>query len=138
MMHGFTQFVPLRGVPLSLISIQLTRTTHDGGLTLGQMVSRVRVNAGGYRPTVDAKLEASGWNDADVDLYTTCWTKRNEPRAFSVDDRFPALTASRLAPAVPNLKVVSDLSYRVDLTHFDPIALPGALADLVSVEGEHP
>lgn len=137
MMHGFTQLVPLRGVPLSLVSIQLTRTNHEGGLTLGQMVSRVRAKAGGYRPTVDAKLEALGWDDADVELYSAFWTKRNDPRAFDVDERFPALTAARLAPAVPNFAVVSELSYRVDLTHFGPGALPGVLAGLVSVDEEH-
>ncbi|MEU0091824.1 PD-(D/E)XK motif protein [Kribbella sp. NPDC006257] len=137
MMHGFTQLIPVRGVPLSLISIQLTRTNHERGLTLGQMISGIRAKAGGYRPKVDAKLEALGWDDADVELYSTSWTKRNEPRAFLVDEQFPALTASRLAGGVPNFKMVSDLSYRVDLTYFHPSALPGALAGLVTVDEEH-
>ncbi len=133
MMHGFTQLVPLRGVPLSLISIQLTRGSNVDGQTLGQLVSRVRAKSDGYRSKLDVGLEAWGWDDADVELYNTFWTKRNEPRAFDVDERFPALTAARLAPAIPNFNVVSDLTYRVDLTHFTPGALPGALADLVTV-----
>jgi len=136
MIHGLTQLVPLRDISLSLISIQLTRTHHEGGLTLGQMVSGVRAKAGGHRPTVDARLEALGWNDVDLDLYTTFWCMRNQPRAFSVDETFPALIASRLAPVVPNFEVVSDISYRVDLTNFDPHALPGVLAGLVSVDEE--
>jgi hypothetical protein len=136
MMHGFMQLVPLRGLPLSVISIQLTRSNHEGGLTLGQMVSSVRAKSGGHRPKVDAGLESFGWDDADVELYTTFWTKRNEPRAFDVDERFPALTAARLTKVIPNLKVVTDLSYRVDLTHFTPSALLGPLADLVTVEEE--
>ncbi len=137
MMHGFTQLVPLRGVPLSLISIQLTRSSHVDGQTLGRLVSRVRAKAGGYRSKLDASLEAWGWDDADVELYNTFWTKRHEPLAFDVDERFPALTAARLAPAIPNFDVVSDLSYRVDLTHFIAGALPGALADLVTVTEEN-
>lgn len=137
MMHGFTQLVPLRNIPLSVISIQLTRTNHEGGLTLGQIVAGVRAKSGGHRPKVDAALEASGWDDADVELYNTFWTKRNEPRAFDVDQRFPALTAARLTKIIPNLKVVTDLSYRVDLTHFTANALPGPLAELVTLQEEH-
>lgn len=136
MMHGFTQLVPRRGVPLSVISIQLTRSNHDAGLTLQQMVSRIRARSGGYRPKVDAALESSGWDDVDADLYTTFWAKRTEPRAFDVDDRFPALTGARLTKVVPNLPAVADLSYRVDFTHLTPGAVPGPLADLVIQQEE--
>jgi hypothetical protein len=136
-MHGFTQLEPLRGVPLSLISIQLTRSNHEGGLTLGHMVSRVRAKAGGHRPTIDASLEALGWRDADAELYTTFWTQRTEPRAFQVDGRFPAITAARLAAVVPNVKVVSNLAYTIDLTYFTPAHLPEPLADLVAVDAEY-
>ena len=37
--HGLDQLVPLRGVPLSLLSIQLTRSSPDGGRTLPQVVA---------------------------------------------------------------------------------------------------
>ncbi|WP_457188665.1 PD-(D/E)XK motif protein [Nocardioides sp. P5_E3] len=131
MMHGFMQLVPLRGIPLSLVSVQLTRSNHDGGRTLSQMVAQLRARSGGHRPKVDAALEAWGWKDEDAELYTTFWTKRNEPRAYDVDDRFPALTLDRLSQVIPNLKVVSDLSYRVDVTHFQNHTLPGPLAGLV-------
>ncbi|MFI6827894.1 PD-(D/E)XK motif protein [Kribbella sp. NPDC050241] len=138
MMHGITQLEPLRGIPLKLISIQLTRSNHEGGLTLGQLISRVRVKAGGYRPMVDASLEALGWDDTDVKLYKTFWTQRNDPRAYDVDERFPALTADRLAAAIPNFPAVSNLSYAVDLTHFKPTDLPEPLAALVTIDAEHP
>jgi hypothetical protein len=131
MMHGFMQLVPLRGVALSLISIQLTRSNHEGGRTLSQMVSQLRGMAGGYRPQVDDALDVWGWKDEDAELYTTFWTKRNTPRAYNVDDRFPALTLDRLIPVITNMKVVSDLSYRVDVTHFPNHTLPGPLAGLV-------
>lgn len=131
MMHGFTQLVPLRGVPLSLVSVQLTRSNQDGGRTLSQLVSQLRAKSGGYTPKVDHALDAVGWNDDDAELYTTFWAKRNEPRAYEVDGRFPALTLDRLTQAVPNMMAVSDLSYRVDLTSFVHQNLPGALAGLV-------
>ena len=135
-MHGFTQLVPLRDVPLSLISIQLTRSNHEGGRTLWQMVSQLRAKCGGHRPRVDVALEAWGWRDEDAELYTTYWTKRNEPRAYDVEDRFPALTLGRLVQVIPNMEVVSDLSYRVDVTHFAHHTLPGPLAGLVEVPKE--
>lgn len=137
MMHGLMQLLPLRGVPLAVISIQLTRSNHEGGRTLGQMVSAVRAASGGHRPKVDARLEACGWDDADVELYTTFWAKRSELRAYAVDEQFPALTAARLTHVIPNLKVITDVSYRVNLTDFTPSTLPGTLADLVTQQEEH-
>lgn len=131
MMHGFTQLIPLRGVPLRLVSIQLTRSNVEGGRTLSQLVSQIRAKSGGHRPKVDSALEAVGWNDDDAELYSTFWAKRNEPRAFDVGEQFPALTLARLTQVVPNIGVVSDLSYRVDVTHFRNTPLPGALAGLV-------
>jgi len=131
MMHGFTQLVPLRGVRLSLVSIQLTRSNSQGGRTLAQLVSHVRGKAGGHRPKIDDALEAVGWRDDEVDLYSTFWALRNEPRAYDIDERFPALTLVRLAQVIPSIKVVSDLSYRVDVTHFQNHDLPGPLAGLV-------
>lgn len=131
MMHGFTQLVPLRGVPLSLVSIQLTRSNIDGGRTLSQLVSQIRAKSGGHRPKVDDCLEALGWRDEDAELYSTFWAKRSEFRAYDVDDRFPALTLDRLGQVVPDIMVVSDLSYRVNVTQFQNHTLPGTLAGLV-------
>ena len=107
MMHGFTQLVPLRGVPLSLVSIQLTRSNSEGGRTLSQLVSHIRAKSGGHRPKVDDALEAVGWKDDDAELYSTFWATRNELRAYDVDERFPAFTLDRLTQVIPNIKVVS-------------------------------
>ena len=136
-MHGFTQLLPLRGVPLNLVSIQLTRTSSDSGRTLARLVSDVRSLAKGHRPRVDDCLEASGWQDDDASLYTTVWTKRSDHRAYAVDDAFPALTLARLTQAVPRVQSVSDLSYRVDVTPFAHTWLPGPLAGLVESPGDH-
>lgn len=135
-MHGFTQLVPLRGIPLSLVSIQLTRCGPGVGRTLTQLVSQIRSRSGGSRPKIDARLEVSGWRD-DVDaLYSTAWTLRSQPHAYQVDDRFPAITLDRLSQSIPNLRVVSDLSYRVDLSSFTACPLPGLLAGLVALGEE--
>lgn len=135
-MHGFTQLVPVRGVPLSVVSIQLTRSGPGGGRRLTELISEIRAQSGGHRPDIDARLEAVGWDDDTAELYATAWTLRSQPCAYDVDDRFPAMTLARLSQVVPNLKVVSDLSYRVDLTTFEPCPLPGPLAGLVAVEEE--
>ena len=131
MMHGVTQLVPLHGVPLSLISIQLTRSSPSGGRTLARLVAQLRAAAGGHRPRVDDALDAWGWKDEDADLYTSNWARRTAPRAYAVTEPFPALTLARLVQVVPNLNLVSDLSYRVDLSQFTSSTLPGPLADLV-------
>lgn len=131
MINGFTQLVPLRGVPLSLVSIQLTRSDAESGRTLSQLASHVREKAGGHRPKLDDALEAVGWKDDDAELYSTFWAKRNTPRAYDVGERFPALTLERLTQVVPNISVMSDLSYRVNVTQFENHTLPGALAGLV-------
>ena len=69
MIHGFMQLVPLRGVPLSLVSIQLTRSNQAGGRTLPQIVSQVRHESGGYRPKLDNALNFLGWKDDEAELY---------------------------------------------------------------------
>ena len=131
MMHGLMQLVPLRGVPLSLISLQLTRSNHEGGRTLPEIISQLRAEVEGHRPKVDGALAAWGWKDEDAELYTTFWAKRSEARAYDIDDHFPAFTLERLAPVIPNMKVVSDVSYRIDVSHFENQTLPGSLAGLV-------
>lgn len=133
--HGFTQLVPLRGVPLSLLSVQLTRSHPASSRSLTQVIKSVRAMAGGHRPALDRALDATGWRDEDADLYRTSWTKRSQPRAYRIDDRFPALTRERLERVVPNLRAVSDPSYRIDVTHFAHHHLPGPLAGLVKASG---
>ena len=129
--HGLDQLVPLRGVPLSLLSIQLTRTAPDGGRTLPQVVARVRRLAGGHQVAVDAMLTSFGWQDDDTDLYSTFWTLRSQPRAYHVKGDFPAMTPDLVGPVVPNFALLSEVSYRVDLTDLPYDALPGPIGGFV-------
>ncbi len=129
--HGLDQLVPLRGVPLSLLSVQLTRSSPDGGRTLPQVAANVRKIAGGHQVGVDAMLSSFGWQNEDADLYTTFWALRSEPRAYDVKNDFPAMTPDLVAPVVPNFALLSDVSYRVDLTDLHHDALPDPIGGFV-------
>lgn len=121
---GTQQLQPLRGVPLWLVSIQVTPTTPDAGRTLVDMVGAVRRLSAQYRPRIDELLAGMGWRDSDADLYSSHLTLRSAPRAYLVDDDFPALTDSRLGAAVPQAELISDVKYRVDVTQLAHAAPP--------------
>ena len=129
--NGLDQLVPLRGVPLSLLSIQFTRTSPTGGRTLPQVVAYVRKIAGGHQVAVDTMLSSFGWQDDDADLYPTFWALRSQPRAFEVKGDFPAMTPDLVGPVVPNFALLSEVSYRVDLTDLHYDALPDPISGFV-------
>src|SRR5664279_2961784 len=101
MIGNLQQLDHLRGVPLWLISIQMTRSSGSGGRTLTQHVHTVRTLSGDAVIGIDDRLAAVGWNDDDCNLFTTVWTLRNTPRCYEVDESFPALTQERVARVVP-------------------------------------
>jgi len=125
------QLAPLQGIPLWLMSIQITVSSGDLGRTLPRLVAAVRLAVGGHRAALDARLRACGWMDDEGDLYTTVWAYRTTPRAFLVHKGFPAITQRRLAQVVPQVELVSDVSYRVDVTDMDPGSPPSPLAGFV-------
>jgi hypothetical protein len=128
---GLAQLVPVPNVPLSLLSIQLTRSTASGARSLPELVAQVRQMAAGHSVRVDAMLTLAGWTAEDADLYDIRWTLRAVPCAYRVKGAFPALTPNRLAPVVPNFALVSDVSYKVDLTNLGDDGLPGGFAGFV-------
>ena len=105
MMNGLTQLVPLQGVPLSLLSVQLTRSTHerwshpvtDRGAGRArslaatsadrQMLDSVRLG----RTRTPSSTRPSGPSEP-------------QPRAYEVDDAFPAMTPDRVGPVSPELR----------------------------------
>lgn len=133
--NGLTQLVPLHGVPLNVISIQVTRAAPTGGRTLPSLVGDVRHAVGGHSVAIDQRLELLGWHSEDADLYRTSWTLRTVPRAYAVTDDFPAMTPERVGPVVPNFGLVSDVSYRIDLTELDPSTAEGPIARFVESKG---
>lgn len=134
LINGLNQLVPLRTVPLSLLSIQLTRSSPKGGRTLPQIVAHVRTIAGGHQVAVDALLATFGWRSEDADLFTTFWALRSEPRAYAVNNDFPAMTADLVAPVVPNFTLLSEVSYKVDLTDLRYDSLPDPVGGFVENE----
>ncbi len=134
--NGVAQLVPIPGVPLSLLSIQLTRSAGTTGRTLPELVDAVRGAVGGHLVRLDALLASSGWLAEEADLYSTRWAFRTPPRAFAVESDFPAITAERLAPVVPNFPLVSEVSYKIDLTSFTSDSVPGVLAGFIAIPGE--
>jgi hypothetical protein len=130
------QLEPVSGVPLWLLSVQITRSSGSGGRTLSQLVSDVRRLAGELVIDLDDRLAAAGWDNGLRDLFTAVWTLRSTPRCYRVDASFPALTGERLAQAVPRASLLSDVRYRVDVTDLEYSTAPPALAVFVATEGE--
>jgi Putative PD-(D/E)XK family member, (DUF4420) len=126
--HGLTQLVPLHGVPLSLLSIQLTRSSPAGGRSLPQIVAQTRSIAGGHHVTIDKMLNRFGWHAEDADLYPTYWVLRSRPRAYAVTGDFPVMTPDIIGPVVANFGLLSEVTYRVDLTDLGYDPLPDPLA----------
>ncbi|WP_182113140.1 PD-(D/E)XK motif protein [Actinotalea sp. JY-7876] len=131
---GTQQLQPLRGVPLWLLSLQVTPTTPDAGRSLVDLVADVRQLAGGGQPRFDELLRGIGWRDSDADLYASHLTLRSNPRAYLVDAAFPALTDDRLGVAAPQAELISDVRYRVDVTQLDYGVPPAPMDGFV----EHP
>lgn len=132
--HGLTQLVPVRGLPLTLISIQVTRGSPDLGRTLPQLVADVRQGARGHRVVIDGMLDLFGWQSDAAELYGTSWMLRSEPRAYSVQGIFPAMTPDLLAPVIPSFGLLSEVLYRVDLTDFEHDSLPGPIGAFVETK----
>lgn len=115
--HGAGQLEPTMGRPLWLVSIQVTRAGGDpSGRRLAQVIGEIREHLVATRPQFDAALENEGWDDADEAMYPARYVLRNPPAAYLVDDDFPALTPGRLRAAVPHSEMVSDITYRVDMS----------------------
>ena len=117
--HGIAQLVPTPGIPLYLVSVQVTRSVPGLGRTLAELVGGMRAVGGAYSSELEDRLLRCGWHDDDSVLYGTHWVLRSTPRAYLVDDVFPAMTPGRIEKDVPNFGLVSDVSYRVDVANLD-------------------
>lgn len=125
-----TQLEPSPGRPLHLVSVQVTRAGNaDAGFTLPTLIGELRSLLDQTLRTFDAALEGLGWHPEDADLYKVPYSLRSTPRAYFVDDEFPAITSARLDQIVPKRPHVSSVTYRVNVTDLEhsPIGFP--LAD---------
>lgn len=124
-----TQLEPVPGRPLYLVSVQITKAgAAVNGFTLTELIGTTRKMLDRSLRTFDGHLEKVGWRDQDADLYKVRFRERAAPRAYLIDDDFPAITAARLAGIIPQRILVSGVSYRVDATHL-PFQVPPAPLD---------
>ena len=135
--HGLTQLVPVHDTPLSLVSIQLTRTAPGQGRSLPELIGHVRHNAAGHVVTLDRRLAALGWDPEDADLCPTIWRLRTRPRAYLVDAQFPAITPDTLRH-VPYHALVEQVTYRIDVTDLTPYTPAHPVAGFVESTEDPP
>ena len=120
--HGLGQLTPTPGRPLHLMSVQVTGAGAAGnGQTLPELIERIRRRLRSGRTDFDDRLTDCGWEDAQADrLYTTRLLVRSEPRFYTVDEDFPAITSAGLSRIVTRPELVRSIDYRIDVTDLEP------------------
>ena len=133
---SFEQLDPSSGRPLWLVSFMLT-TGGLAGETLPELIAAVRAVMAGSEQAdpFAAKLEATGWNDAQSGLYSRRLHHRQRPGAYPVDAGFPSIARSRLQSAGLDISLILEARYLLDLSaQIAPGRLPHALAGLAEME----
>lgn len=126
-----TQLQAVPGRPLYLVSMQVTRAGHaKDAFTLAELIRDTRLMLDGRLEAFNKAIDDLGWRDSDADLYRVRFQQRSVPRAYLVDDEFPAITSVRLEAVVPQRVLVSGVSYRVEVTHLSHSQPPVPLDDL--------
>ncbi|RZT77198.1 putative PD-(D/E)XK family protein DUF4420 [Micromonospora violae] len=134
---SLTQLQATPPTPLWLVSHQLTEAGPGQGWRLGELVAAVRDAAATSTAglELDAKLAMAGWAEPFDELCVTRWRRRSPTRAFLVNDGFPRLTARQLASTGYDYSHVTDVRYRIDLSHQEAGApIPEPLADVIATE----
>lgn len=115
--HGVGQLDPNPGRALWLVSVQVTRAGGDpNGISLPGLIHDVRSRLTGTRGRFIELLGSEGWDDDDAGMYPTTYVLRTTPAAYLVDDDFPAVTKDRLRSSIPHSDLVSDVTYRVNVS----------------------
>ncbi|MER6972605.1 PD-(D/E)XK motif protein [Nocardioides sp. NPDC000445] len=131
--HGAGQLQSSPGRSLWLVSIQITRAGGDpNGVTLPGVVQEIRDQLTSTRDRFLAHMTAEGWDDGDVAMYPTAYTLRTRPAAYLIDDDFPAVTPGRLHAVVPHSDLISDVTYRVDVSSRTPGDPGDPLTDFIT------
>lgn len=129
-----TQLEASPGRPLLLLSVQATLAgAADSGRTLPQIIGAVRERLDRTTAEFDAGLHQLGYRRDDADLYPAAYQLRSLPRAYVVDDVFPAITRTRLTSAIPDLQLLSDVRYRIDVGSLPFCNPPAPLHDFCEV-----
>ncbi|WP_194763010.1 PD-(D/E)XK motif protein [Microbacterium sp. UFMG61] len=126
-----TQLQPSLERPLFLISIQITLAgDSSAAFTLPDAIGRIRTRLDLGRRAFDRALLSAGWTDDAADLYTDRFELRSTPRAYAVENDFPAITSTMLDAVVPQRSLVGGVSYRIDVSHLKWSTAPAPLGDL--------
>lgn len=129
-----TQLESSPGRPLHLVSVQVTLAGGAvEGFTLPSLVSDVRSGLDFGLRTFDSALESLGWQETDSDLYKRRYQMRSIPRAYLVDEQFPAITSERLDKVVPKRANVVGVNYRVNVTDLEHCAIGSPLDEFCEV-----
>ena len=129
-----TQLQSSPGRPLYLVSIQTTLAgAADEGRTLPELIDAVRTTLSSTSARFEDALRDLRYYDRDADLYQKGFQLRTKPRAYLVDDLFPAVTRERLEAAVPSFSLVSEVSYRIDVGSLPHVAIPFPLDQFCEV-----
>lgn len=80
--------------------------------------------------TFDSTLAGLGWRENDSDLYRRRYQLRSVPRAYLVDEQFPAITSERLDRVVPKRANVVGVTYRVNITDLAHCAIDFPIDEL--------
>ncbi|WP_309860532.1 PD-(D/E)XK motif protein [Leifsonia sp. 1010] len=138
LINSVTQLEPTPGRPLYMLSIQVTAAGGaKQGSTLGEHIAAIRrlLDRRLIR-AFESRLESLGWRESDADEYPKQWVLRTPPRAYLVDDCFPAITSSRLQKAVPQPALVGSVQYRVDVTTVEGSIAPEPVASFTRLVAE--
>lgn len=128
---SLTQLVQTSNRPLWLVSFQITGAG-DGGLTLGDLVARLRELFSADRDDFDERLMGAGWRDRYVVRVSQSWRLRASPEVYAVADGFPRLTPGLLTTAHVDPAYVTDIRYRLDLTGRAGNRCPDVLATAIT------
>ena len=102
-----------------LASIQITRSSAKGSLSLPQLVALVLTQANNAAPKtaelVRFRLRQLGWQDEDASAYETGYQLRSPMAAIPVDNTFPAIVPDTLSSLGSAQARVVDVKYSISL-----------------------
>lgn len=118
---SLTQLEPSPNKMLLLLSLQITIDGSNAS-TLPQLVDRVRalLQAKDHEKFADL-LSKSHFQEDARDLLTTKWGLRSSPNTYLVNEAFPSLTDGNISMSPSLRSLVSDISYRVNVSTLSPL-----------------
>ncbi|MGV2950810.1 PD-(D/E)XK motif protein [Glutamicibacter sp. AGC46] len=122
--HRIASVTQLEASPnreLWFLSIQITSAgVACKGFSLSSLIEEIRELLGENTRAFDDELKQIGCKDEDLHFYKKYYMLRSNPAFFLVDESFPRLLNEHLTHSVPNYEYISDISYRINVSHLTP------------------